>query len=334
MTSMRDLIIGGQRVLDGQKVWPHDRTAYLNASEASQCIRQLWYAKHTPELAEEQDWGFAWRGHMAEEYIMRCLHARNDTQLRYEGPFQISVQDDKRRISATPDGVMRIEDGEWQGLEIKSIDPRTNRKNLPREKDVIQFRLAMALLNQRDPDPIDPTPPLTRGRLIYIDASNYNDIVEFSVEPADEPMLARYAKKAAKVFRTKNVDGLDREGKRNDGCKYCPFTATCGVTKADAVTGRKRTRRGSNLDTAAQRYIAIADQTALLKAEQDDLKESIKAALKGKAQHIVGDIEVTLSSIAGRESLDKKAVAAAGIDLAPFTKVGAPSERLTVKRVD
>jgi hypothetical protein len=49
---------------------------------------------------------------------------------------------------------------------------------------------------------------------------------------------------------------------------------------------------------------------------------------------IVGNIEVSMSLTKGRASLDRKAVAAAGIDLTPFEKVGAPVERLNVKRVN
>jgi hypothetical protein len=48
---------------------------------------------------------------------------------------------------------------------------------------------------------------------------------------------------------------------------------------------------------------------------------------------VVGDIEVELTSVAGRSSLDQKAMEKAGIDLAPFRKIGLPSERLTVKAI-
>jgi hypothetical protein len=48
---------------------------------------------------------------------------------------------------------------------------------------------------------------------------------------------------------------------------------------------------------------------------------------------MVGNIDVSLTIAKGRASLNRKAVAVAGIDLSPFESIGQPSERLTVKRV-
>ena len=89
------------------------------------------------------------------------------------------------------------------------------------------------------------------------------------------------------------------------------------------------------MDGAATRYMEIKDTEDALKTEKANLAEIIKNELHSRSVNkgIVGDIEVSLSVSKGRASLDRKAVAAAGIDLSPFEKVGAPSERLTLKRV-
>ena len=324
---MKELIIGGQQIIDARKEWGFDRLQYLNSSEADNCIRWLWYDKQGFE-GEPQEWGYAWRGHMIEEYIIRMLAARNDVALAAEGDAQESLQDDKRKLSATPDGFISIEDGPWMGLEIKSIDPRTNKNNLPKEEHLTQFKIAMALHNARRPEDFG----VKSGVLLYVDASNLNDIIQFEVEAGDDELLDQYAKKAAKVFRTKSADSLDREGKRNGGCTYCPHKERCGVELSD-VRGRQRVRRGSGLDSAAREYMAIKEAQDMAKLRLDALKEDIKEGLQGRPKVIVGDVEVTLQMTKGRETLDKKAVAAAGIDLSPFTKVGAPSERLTLKRV-
>ena len=63
-------------------------------------------------------------------------------------------------------------------------------------------------------------------------------------------------------------------------------------------------------------------------------ERAMKQALQSVGPMIVGNIEVSMSLTKGRASLDRKAVAAAGIDLTPFEKVGAPVERLNVKRVN
>ena len=55
--------------------------------------------------------------------------------------------------------------------------------------------------------------------------------------------------------------------------------------------------------------------------------------MRGTKKVIVGDVEVSISQTKGRVSLNRKAVAAAGINLSPFETVGAPSERLTVQRI-
>ena len=324
---LRDVVIGGQRILDSQKEWGFDRSQFLNASEAEDCIRRIWYSKHQPELAEEQEWGFAWRGHLAEEYVVRCLKARNDVKLEYAGEEQESFQDDKLRLSATPDGIISFEDGPFEGLEIKSIDPRTNRNNLPRIGHVVQLKIGMALFNKRLAG--QQTFRLKRGRILYIDASNYNDIIEFEVQ-ADDTILDRYAAKAAKVFRTKSVDGLDREGKRLGTCTYCAFKTACGVDVAQP-SSRKTP---SSVSKAAKRYMEVRDSEEAIKLEKAALSEELKALLGSMNMNstVVDGVEVKMTTVKGRESLDKKAVAKAGIDLSPFTTVGAPSVRLNVKR--
>lgn len=328
---IKDAVIRGQDIDRASKDWGFDRTQFLNSSEADNCIRQLWYAKHGTE-EEPQEWGFAYRGHSVEAYVVSMLDKLNDVTTQFAGDAQVSLQDKKRKLSATPDGMICFEGGPFYGLEIKSIDPRTNRSNLPKAAHVTQFKIAMALMNTIQlPDYGEQR--IRSGLLIYVDASNYNDILQFEIEAGDEKLLDQYAKKASRVFRTKDVANLDREGKRVGGCKYCPFRGACGVTLEDGVKGRSRVRRGSNLDGAAQEYMAIKEAQDTAKARLEALKEDIKGGLEGRPKVIVGNIEVTLQTAKGRETLNKKAVKAAGIDLSPFTKTGAPSERLTLKRI-
>ena len=319
---MKNLIMQGRSAIEARHDWGFDRTEFLNSSEAGDCIRKIWYGKHTPEAAEEQDWGFARRGSHGESYVTDSLAANNSVALDMIGDNQLSLQDKKRRLSATPDGVIKIDDGDWEGLEIKTIDPRTNLRNLPKTNHLIQFKIAMALVNQET----DYT--VTQGRLLYMDASNFNAIQEFKIG-VDDGILDSYAKKAKRVFTAPSADGLDREGKRDGGCKFCSFTEVCGVSAAP----RKRVTGGAS--GSAVRYVAIKDQMDTLKAEQDNLKEDLKGelALRGTDKLIAGDIEVSISQAKGRASLNRKAVAKAGIDLSPFETVGAPSERLTVQRI-
>ena len=79
----------------------------------------------------------------------------------------------------------------------------------------------------------------------------------------------------------------------------------------------------------------IKDEQERLKVDRDILREDIIAGLgkRGQTEIMVGNISVELRTMSGRKSLDRKAVKKAGIDLAPFETVGAPFERLTLKRI-
>jgi hypothetical protein len=113
----------------------------------------------------------------------------------------------------------------------------------------------------------------------------------------------------------------------------CSFKAACGVHD-EVAADRSRANRGSNMDAAAISYMGLKDQEDQIKVQKAALQEEIKNGLKQRSTNkvMVGNIEVSLSISKGRASLDKKAVAAAGINLSPFETIGQPSERLTVKR--
>jgi hypothetical protein len=330
---MLDLILRGQASLDEKASERFEgRDAYLNASEAGTCIRKQWYQRNAKGKAAPQNWGYARRGSHGERYLVSAMReAVESTGDRFilAGDDQVTVRDEARKLSATPDGLILYAD---RGVvpEFKTIDPRTNRKNLPKDKHILQLQIGMALLAQEMPEL-----PALSGRLIYMDASNYDDIVSFDVS-FDENILKHAAKRASKLLRTKSAGPLDREGKANGGkeCKTeCPFKDHCGVDLAEDST-RKRANRNSNLDGAAVRFMELKDAEDEISVEKAVLAEEIKSGLiaRGVNNVIVGDITVNLAVAKGRASLDKKAVAAAGIDLAPFTTVGSPTERLTVKR--
>ena len=311
----------GRTALEARRDWGFDRSQYLNSSEAARCIRWLWYDKNTPEQAEPQSWGFARRGSHGEEYVVASLRATNEVSVSMCGNDQQSLRDDKRRLSATPDGVIRFADGPDMGLEIKTIDPRTNVSRLPKAEHVVQFQIAMALINEQT------SYTLSSGLLVYMDASNYDNVYEFTI-PADASILDRYAKKASKLFSAGSAERLDREGRRSNGCTYCPFKKVCGVPES-----RGYSAPAAGVGDVAFRLVAVQDDIERLSREKDDLKETLRGQLAGPGKVIIGDVEVTLSLVKGRASLDRQAVAAAGIDLSPFEKVGSPSERLTVNRL-
>lgn len=324
--SIKEMVLRGREIIDARHDWGYDRDAFLNSSEAGYCIRRLWYGKHQPELAAPDSWGYARRGSHAEKYLVESILATNQPLL-WAGTTQVAVQDEKRRLSANPDGCF-VYGGEAEdhGVEFKSIDPRTNRKNLPKAEHIVQFQMAMALVNQQH------NLEVKKGTLVYMDASNFDEIDEFEVD-VDMAILDRMAKKAKKVFTTKNVDSLDREGVRNGGCKYCLFTGPCGVTPTEAA-GRKKANRGSNLDADVQRIMEVKKIKSDAETEEKVLKASIGDELTKRKTNsvVVGDVTVQLAEVAGRTTIDKKSMTADGIDLSKYEKVGKPSTRLTVEQ--
>ena len=323
---IKDLILSGAQALDDQEGFNIDRSKYLNASSAESCIRRQWFERNLPPV--DQDWGFARRGKQGELYLVDCLLA-SGVELAFAGEGQMSLTSEDHRISATPDGFMRHRDG-WLALEFKTIDPRTNRGYLPKAAHVTQIQIGMELARLQGGD----FPAPVSGKVVYMDASNYNDILEFPVE-RDPEILDRLAPRAKKMLNAKNVERLDREGKRTGECKAfggCPFAEQCGIEIEGPATV-SRGNAGSALDAAVQAYVLAKADEAEAKARKDDAAEDIKTELQSRnaRELIVGNHRVAVTSIAGRRSYDWKAMQAAGIDLSPFMTVGRASERLTVE---
>ena len=320
---LKNAILRGADVIDAQKTFSVDRSKYLNASEALSCIRKQWFSKHEPSEAPE-DWGFARRGNHGEKYVVEMLRA-SGVELMLAGDDQESVADDELRISATPDGVLFNASGAHVALEIKTIDPRTNRANLPRREHLAQIQIAMELLIKVAK--LD----ISHGLIVYMDASNYNQLDVYAIG-RNPGLMDDMALRANQVLKTRNVERLDREGRSTGACKTCPYAERCGVDLSE-TKAFTRSNRGSQLDTIVQRYVEIKEAQDALSGEKDALAEEIKEELRKRntSSTIVGDVEVALASIAGRSSIDQKAMEKAGIDLAPFKKIGLPSERLTVK---
>lgn len=331
---MQKAITHGHDALEAsENKFDYDRSKWLNASEAFTCIRKQWYKKHAPESAEKDARGYARRGWHGEIFMVDGLRAAN-IPMDYAGDDQITLQDPNTKCSATGDGIIIGED-EWTPADFKTIDPRFNRANFPKPHHVGQLQITMELIDMHIDRPADVK--MESGLLVYMDASDFDDIVQFEI-PRDPGILGRMKKRANKILKSKSPSSLDREGKTNGGkeCRTeCEFKGICGVdSEALPTPGRKKANRGSNLDASAKRFMDIKDEMDRLKTDQDVVKEDIKVEMKKrkKSNVTVGDIEVELTTVAGRKSLDKKAIKKAGIDLSPFETEGAPTERLSLKR--
>ena len=323
---IKDIILKGAQALDDTEGFSIDRSKYMNASTTHSCIRKQWFERNLPPV--EQDWGFARRGKQGELYLVDCLRAAG-AELLYCGEDQVSLVSEEHRISATPDGYMKTDDG-WMAVEFKTIDPRTNRAYLPKPEHVTQLRIGMEIAHLQG----DDFPAPVSGMIVYMDASNYNDIIEIGVE-RDPDILDRLAPRAKKMLGAKTVDRLDREGKRTGECKKyggCPFAEQCGI-EIEGEAKVSRGNAGSKLDAAVQDYVMAKADEQEAAARKLFAAEDIKAELKARnaSQLMVGNHRVEMTPVAGRRSYDWKAMEKAGIDLSPFMTTGKASERLTVE---
>ena len=320
---IKQSVMNGAAAMDKGK-FAYDRKAWGNASELFGCIRKQWYQKNTPEAGAPENWGFARRGNHGEKYLVEKMIAAN-MPLMGAGDEQATLQDEDRRVSCTPDGHLAYDDG-CVSVEFKTIDPRKNRGKLPTEQHVKQLQIAMEMQSDRGLK-------IVSGLLVYMDASNFDDIIQFEVQRNHSIMVAA-GHRAKKKLTTRNVDMLDREGKASGECSYCAFTETCGVKKLEVGRDPVKSNRGSKLSDNVIAFTDLKKQAEETKASMDALKEFIKQELLKRKTHKteVGDFVVELQFVKGRTSLDKKAVKAAGINLSPFEKVGNASERLTVTK--
>ena len=247
-------------------------------------------------------------------------------ELLHAGKDQITLRDDL--ISGTPDGVLKTPTGEYVGLEIKSIDPRSNLTK-PKAAHLQQVNVQMGLWRATNKYEID------RTYLLYVNASDYEDIRVFEVE-YDAALYQRQKERAKEIFETAPAL-LPAEGAYDGECRYCAFTQACGEAVLVTMPQKKNPELSDDqLDVLKalatelkQQETRLADTKALI----GELKERLKVFLReADARSYTGDwFEISYARVKGRETLDKKALEEAGIELSPFMKKSDDSDRLTIK---
>ena len=228
---LSDLIASGHKLKPPMR-WPMygggelDRNAYMTASESGRCSRQIKFRQESPALPFNR-WGYAERGHLIEAWAANLIReALSDTKLLeheiiYSGKDQVSFVD--KNQSGTPDGILvDILNNEAMVLDIKSLDPRFNWKNLPKEDNYSQVTQNADLINRSDfPYKI------THTCIIYIDASDLQKRAEF-VQELDAHHTQQLRDKADTIAKASSPSGLPAEGMLTEkGCDYCPFTHEC-----------------------------------------------------------------------------------------------------------
>jgi hypothetical protein len=326
------------------KKWAHKRHLFASASQIGLCAKKQKYMMERGGVVIDDDrpeaWGVFARGDTSEEWHVGVCHRAQldqfggpETGLKFQflGEDQITVIDDARRLSATPDGIMWLR-GEPILLEFKSIDPRVTLDG-PKDQHRRQVLFGMGLMN--DVHEIKPR----RALIVYLDCSNYAVISTFLVD-YDEVEIGALIDRAMLIHNTP-LDEVTAEGAVfNTGeCGNCQFAAMCkeGVA-AKAETLDEDTRFDEEtlelIDELADKRWRAMHKENLAKIDKDDSTGKIRMMLDGAnaAYAMTERYSIRQSHVAGRETCDWKRAIADGVDLSDYVSRSNGSVRLSVRR--
>lgn len=354
------LIIDFSKIFDEyikgkQKVWKHDRSTTVGASEVFDCFRKLVFEKRGAEWGYEPDdqsdvsMGAAERGNIIEDHYVVPALSKKLPELGLELHFAGQATQETLvlgRNSSTPDGLITgvpngpvviktknttitlpdIQEG-CLGLEIKSIDPRANLLE-ERAKHRGQSQMGLALMRE-----------LTEWKprywiILYIDASFIDHITPFVIE-YDEDVFKAGVARAEAVWACEDPMKATPEGKFDNACDHCKWTTACGAATFSAFHASNEKPDGYT-DAALEPY--VRDYLAAQQAEKDaafdfeNAKQTLKAAMAEMKVRRVSHPEFSAvwSTVKGSTRLDTDALKKSGIDLTPFMKETAGYDKLVV----
>lgn len=338
-------------VEEGPKSWPTydglelDRNEFLTSSEVASCLRMAFFGKtpnRYPRKVQSTN-GYAERGNAIEAWLVeKFKHLKKlGYKFEYMGKDQRSFYHADLGISGTPDGLMTTPDGKKILLEIKSIDPRFNKNNLPKKPHIWQTQQNMFLVEHCLNIKLDG------AILFYIDASNVFDISEFPVS-YDPDTVQRTIERANALWDATDPEQLEGEGVYNGDCDYCAFTMHCsktvGMLKALEKAGEAaapffgvpgdagETEVDAELVAKVEQFVEAWSMMKEYGDQKEEVEDEIKQAVEARGGRLqVHGWQLSTTMMAGRETVDRKAAAAAGVDLDPFVKVGAPFVMMRVK---
>jgi len=231
------------------KEWPDprgellNRKRYLTASEASKCIRRLYFEKNHVQV-NGTDWsdltqtGYAERGHAVEAWVSKFFTLYNEMYNNAQGVFRFFGDDQVsftyKGLSCTPDALYTTKHSAWN-VEIKSFDPRKNPGNIVQDSHITQVKMGQTILANNNYN--------VRGSiLLYVNASNFNEMMQEDLE-FDAYFEEWALDRRDQLFAAPGAYALPAEGTyMSEGCKYCAFTNECNdVERQRARTEEERT---------------------------------------------------------------------------------------------
>lgn len=337
-----------------QKVWRHDRSKSLGASEVFGCLRKAFFGKkgYPKDKDASDSWGALRRGDIIEEHFAEPgarwylqNHFKN-TRLIYGGKRQRTLVDEANHISATPDGIVVDADDDALAqygveslggtgafmFEIKSVDPRVNLKEekaIHRGQTMVQMGLVRAQTKYKP----------NYAVILYVDASFLDDINVFIV-PFDERTWEAAKIRSNTVFETSDPADIMPEGKIDGACQYCPFKSACATASREATPTDGESNERNTPSPVMQEFERLLRDERRLSKEKKVSEQAHKEAMElvkellrelgTKRVELPDGLKAALSWSKGRKTLDKQALIDAGIDLSLYEKEGEGFDTLRI----
>lgn len=344
-------------VASHQKVWQHDRSQSVGASEAFGCLRKAWFSKH-PDYPKDEDreesWGALQRGDMIENHFVEpivnwWLKTKHPTaRLAYGGKRQRTLVDTVSRLSATPDGLVTNADDDALAeygipslggtgcfnFEIKSIDPRVSLKE---EKAIHNGQVQVQMGLTREKTRFKPNYAV----IIYIDASFFDDIDIFIVQFSTDAYAAAKTRSRS-VFEIKNVSDILPEGKIDGSCQYCPYKRACSIatglatpTDGESNESDLPSALSSELEALISEERALSSEEKAIKEERAEASERLKQQFRelGVRRLQVGPFKASITWVKGRKTLDVEAMRADGVNVDKYYTQGNGYDMLRISEI-
>ena len=328
------------------KVWKHDRTKTIGASEIGQCSRRVWYVKNKQpqDVDYADDWGARVRGTVFEDsFWAPAMKRRFGKDLLYSGKSQKTFQDG--HLSATPDGLITgLKNDALKHLgvpdigsdsilaECKTVDPRVD-LTVAKAHNVYQTQVQLHLV--RKLTKFKPNYSL----LNYASASFWSEITEFAVK-YDPAVAAAAEQRATAIIMGKAATDFQPEGWVAGGkeCTHCPFLKPCGIERRNLpfqdlpIDPQFKAEMTDMVREAKAIEASIEDNESALRIQQQAIKDRLREKGIKKIPGVV-----TWSNVKGSQRYDNKAVQAAaiaaGVDIEKFKTEGEPTDRLTLAEI-
>lgn len=336
-----------------QKVWVHDRSTTVGASEVFDCLRKIWFEKLGKKHGftkdeDDEAWGGMERGNILENHFLVpgiTAGLPKGMSLLMAGDDQKTLVEDK--ASSTPDGlitgldpklplivragerVIQIDNlnSDCVVLEFKSVDPRIT---LEEEKARHFGQVNVQIGNIRAKTKWKPTHAI----ILYVNASFVDHLTPFVIE-YDENIYKQGKHRAGSIWDIDDPLKIYPEGKMDGSCKHCWWKKACGEAVVNAIPKKEIEIDPLDLtivDTAVDEYLTAKNEKAEAERRFETAKESIKEVMTDIGTKKVRNDRYSISwySQKGKKIVDTKAMAADGIDLEPYTREGAPFDQLRV----